>query len=37
VELAAIGKALEAALANSSQSCIIPGEATRLRPKASGS
>jgi len=36
-ELAAVGKALEAALANSSQSCIIPGEATRLRPKASGS
>ena len=35
-ELAAIGKALEAALANSPQACIIPGEATRLRPKASG-
>jgi hemerythrin-like domain-containing protein len=31
-ELAAIGKALEAALANSSQACIIPSEATRLRP-----
>jgi hemerythrin-like domain-containing protein len=35
-ELAAIGKALEAALANSSQACIIPSEATRLRPKTSG-
>jgi len=36
-ELAAIGKALEAALANSSQACIIPGEVTRLRPRTSGS
>jgi hemerythrin-like domain-containing protein len=35
-ELAAIGKGLEAALANSPQACIIPGKATRLRPKASG-
>jgi hemerythrin-like domain-containing protein len=36
-ELAAIGKAVETALANSSQACIIPGDATRLRPKPSGS
>src|SRR3989441_12756105 len=36
-ELAAVGKALEAALANSPQACIIPSDATRLRPKPSGS
>jgi hemerythrin-like domain-containing protein len=36
-ELAAIGKALEAALANAPQACIIPGEATRLRPRTPGS
>jgi hemerythrin-like domain-containing protein len=35
-QLAVLGKALEAALANSSQACIIPSEATRLRPKTSG-
>ncbi|HEV2715517.1 MAG TPA: hemerythrin domain-containing protein [Terriglobales bacterium] len=34
-QLAMLGKALEAALANSSEACIIPSEATRLRPKAS--
>jgi len=36
-ELAAVGKALEAALADSPQACIIPSDATRLRPKPSGS
>ena len=36
-ELAAVGKALEAALADSSQACIIPSDATRIRPKPSGS
>jgi hemerythrin-like domain-containing protein len=35
-ELAAIGEALETALANSPESCIIPSEATRLRSKTSG-
>jgi hemerythrin-like domain-containing protein len=35
-ELAALGKSLEAALASPSQACIIPSEATRLRPKTSG-
>ena len=36
-ELAAIGKTLETALADSSQACIIPSDATRMRPKPSGS
>ena len=36
-ELAPVGKALEAALADSSQACIIPSDATRMRPKPSGS
>lgn len=32
-ELAALGKALEAALEAASNACIVPNEATRLRPK----
>jgi hemerythrin-like domain-containing protein len=33
-ELATLGAALDQALANSSQVCILPSEATKLRPKA---
>ena len=32
-EMAALGSALEQALANASQTCLLPNEATRLRPK----
>lgn len=32
-ELAAVGKSLEQALASASKSCLLPREATRLRPK----
>jgi|SRR5580704_757932 hemerythrin-like domain-containing protein len=32
-ELSALGKQLEAALIDSAQSCILPNEATKLRPK----
>jgi len=35
-ELASLGKALAPALAASSQPCLIPSGATRLRPKISG-
>jgi hypothetical protein len=32
-EMEAMGLALQQALANASQACLLPNEATRLRPK----
>jgi len=34
LELAELGEALQRALADASQACILPSEATRLRPKS---
>jgi hemerythrin-like domain-containing protein len=34
LELAALGPALDAVLANASEACILPSAATRLRPKS---